>query len=151
MSLVKAIAYCHSKGVSHRDIKLDNILINQEGVIKIIDFGFAMQKLLPSDKIADFCGTPSYMCPEIVQRHPYDGHKADIWALGVLLYRLLNGKYPFKGSSDNELYGAILYKEPQFAVDVPQGARLLVCRMLEKKPINRPAADEILNSQWFRE
>lgn len=151
LALTKAIDYCHTKGVSHRDLKLDNILINHEGVIKLIDFGFAVRKMNDDDKISDFCGTPSYMCPEIVQRQPYDGFKADIWALGVLLYRLLNGRYPFRGTNDNELYGAILYKEPKFVVDVPQGARALICRMMDKKPSNRPSAGEILTNQWLRE
>lgn len=150
-SLLQAVAYCHSKGVSHRDIKLDNVLINPEGVVKLIDFGFANKRSLSTDKISDFCGTPSYMSPEIVQRQPYDGHKADIWALGVMLYRLLNGRYPFKGSSDNELFSSIMYSEPQFAVDVPQSARLMVCRMLEKKAVNRPTAEEILGCQWLKE
>lgn len=150
-SLMRAIAYCHAAGVSHRDVKLDNVLVSHTGEVKIIDFGFAVKRLTSTYKITDFCGTPSYMCPEIVQRHPYDGHKADIWALGVLLYRLLNGKYPFKGASDGELYGSILYSEPQFAVDVPQSARLLVCKMLEKKPQNRPTAEEVLGSKWLKE
>ena len=76
-------------------------------MIKIIDFGFAC--FIRDDKghrqrHKIFCGTPSYMCPEIVKKHDYDGQYVDLWALGVMLYAMLTGLFPFRGSSENELY-----------------------------------------------
>lgn len=71
--------------------------------VKLIDFGFST--CIPNEKkIKIFCGTPSYMAPEIVNKIEYSGPPADIWALGVLLYALLNGRFPFKGRTDEELY-----------------------------------------------
>ena len=94
--ILKATVYCHSKCVSHRDIKLENIIISGTGVIKVIDFGFST--CIPNDKrVKMFCGTPSYMAPEIAQKTEYCGPPVDIWAIGVLFFVLVSGKFPFKG------------------------------------------------------
>jgi MAP/microtubule affinity-regulating kinase len=99
--------YCHSRCVTHRDIKLENILLDAKcKTIKLIDFGFST--CIPNEKkIKLFCGTPSYMAPEIVKKEEYSGPPSDIWAMGVLLYALLCGRFPFKGQSDKELYAKI--------------------------------------------
>jgi serine/threonine protein kinase len=74
--------------------------------MKIIDFGFST--CIPNDKkIKIFCGTPSYMAPEIVLKTEYCGPPADIWALGVLLFTILTGQFPYRGATDEELYGKI--------------------------------------------
>ena len=95
--VVQAIHYCHEIRVTHRDIKLENILLDEtKTVVKLIDFGFST--CIPHDRLVKiFCGTPSYMAPEIVSKIEYSGPPADIWALGVLLYALLCGKFPFRG------------------------------------------------------
>jgi len=87
--IASAIKYCHSKNITHRDIKLENILLDENKQnIKLIDFGFST--CIPNEKkIKIFCGTPSYMAPEIVSKKEFWGPPADIWALGVLLYALL--------------------------------------------------------------
>ena len=85
--------YCHSRCIAHRDIKLENLLMDEQGILKIIDFGFST--CIPNDKMVKmFCGTPSYMAPEIVLKKEYCGPPADVWALGVLLYALLCGYFP---------------------------------------------------------
>ena len=94
--LCQTLIYLHKENIIHRDIKLHNILINDDHQLKLIDFGFAL-KLKPEDKIHVFCGTPSYMSPEIVNRTPYDGKSSDIWALGVCAYRMIVGTFPFRG------------------------------------------------------
>lgn len=73
---------------------MDNILIDAEGNIKLIDFGFAT--IAPKGKLKLFCGTPSYMSPEIVLKKEYKGDAADIWAVGVVLFTLVSGTFPFK-------------------------------------------------------
>ena len=94
--ILKALVYCHSKCVSHRDIKLENVIISNSGEVKVIDFGFST--CIPNDKqVKMFCGTPSYMAPEIAQKTEYCGPPVDIWATGVLFFVLLSGKFPFKG------------------------------------------------------
>lgn len=111
--VVQAIYYCHQRNVTHRDIKLENILLDEtKTVAKLIDFGFST--CIPHErKVKIFCGTPSYMAPEIVSKSEYSGPPADIWALGVLLFALLCGKFPFKGQNDKELYENIKRQELQ--------------------------------------
>lgn len=94
--ILKALVYCHSKCATHRDIKLENVIISSNGEVKVIDFGFST--CIPNDKkVKMFCGTPSYMAPEITQKTEYCGPPVDIWATGVLFYVLISGKFPFKG------------------------------------------------------
>ena len=94
--ITEALQYCHKKCITHRDIKLENLLMDEEKNIKLIDFGFST--CMPNDKKTKmFCGTPSYMAPEIVLKKEYCGPPADIWALGVLLFALLCGYFPYKG------------------------------------------------------
>lgn len=103
LQVVKGIEYCHARCITHRDIKLENILLDKDRNVKIIDFGFST--CVPNDKkIKIFCGTPSYMAPEIVNKTEYCGPPADIWALGILLYAMVNGCFPFRGSTDKDLY-----------------------------------------------
>ena len=112
--VVSAIHYCHSRCITHRDIKLENILLNEKkNQVKLIDFGFST--CIPNEKkVKLFCGTPSYMAPEIVSKKEYTGPPADVWGLGVLYYALLCGKFPFKGQNDKELYKKICKNDLEF-------------------------------------
>ena len=141
------IDYCHHKNVTHRDIKLENLLLDDNNNIKIIDFGFST--CFSNEKKAKmFCGTPSYMAPEIVARIEYTGPPADIWALGVLLYVLLCGCYPFKAQSDKELYKKIQYGQFSVPAHISQAARSLILRILKLDPLKRPSVSEILKDSW---
>lgn len=95
--IVEAMAYCHRNGVYHRDIKTENVLIDKYKKIKIIDFGFSV-KSTPNTKLTLFCGTPNYMSPEIILKKEYLGGPSDSWALGVLLFVIAAGYFPFKGT-----------------------------------------------------
>ena len=87
IQIFSAMSYIHKNHMAHRDIKLENILIDKNQQIKIIDFGFGMYN--PEDKLQGFfCGTPNYMPPEIIVKKHYIGQKADLWSLGVLLYKM---------------------------------------------------------------
>ena len=107
VQLMSAIEYMHSMDIAHRDIKLENILIEQRtGTLKLIDFGFSC---LSKEKLRVFCGTPSYMSPEIVSKREYYGGPSDIWACGVLLFNLLSGTFPFKSvTTEKDLFRKIL-------------------------------------------
>lgn len=94
--ICQGISYCHAKNIVHRDLKLENILIDENKLVKIIDFGFSIA-IAPDKTLNIFCGTPSYMAPEIVSKKNYKGHATDIWALGILLFTLLCGHFPFRG------------------------------------------------------
>lgn len=102
----KGLLYCHKRGIAHRDLKHDNILIDSQMRIKIIDFGYAIE-MQPGALSRPECGSPNYMPPEIVRRQNYDPFAADIWSLGVILYKLIKGKLPFSGSTNHELAKAI--------------------------------------------
>jgi MAP/microtubule affinity-regulating kinase len=88
------VKHIHDNEFCHRDLKMTNILINREGLVKIIDFGFACPS---QDKLRMYCGTPSYMAPEMVLKKSYYGQPMDVWALAVVLYKLLTGEYAFGG------------------------------------------------------
>lgn len=93
--LVQAVDYLHAEGIYHRDLKLSNILVGDQGTVKLIDYGFAENS---GQKLKEYCGTLSYMAPELITRNPYYGKYVDSWALGVILYRIVTGLFPF-GSS----------------------------------------------------
>ena len=101
--LMLAVGYMHSRGKSHRDLKLDNILYDSETQqIKIIDFGFSLG--LGLDKKVDFwCGTLFYMDPDLVKKVPYSPFAADIWAVGVILYMIYVGKMPYFGEFEGDV------------------------------------------------
>mmetsp|Transcript_1311 Transcript_1311/g.1385 ORF Transcript_1311/g.1385 Transcript_1311/m.1385 type:complete len:1268 (+) Transcript_1311:89-3892(+) len=147
--VISGIHYCHSKNITHRDIKLENLLLDASGNIKIIDFGFAT--CMPKErKVKLFCGTPSYMAPEIVAKKEYAGPPADIWAMGVLLFALLNGCFPFRGHNDKELYRKIMRGEFVIPEHVSTGACALLRRILNVDADQRPTAKEIYYDPWMQ-
>lgn len=120
--IVKSVEYMHENNVIHRDLKLENVLIDRESKqTKLIDFGFSVR--VPSaqeSKLPYLCGTPVYMSPELAQKKEHIGGPADIWALGVILFILLTGKMPFYGSFEEDLYRKIMngkYQWPDFLTD----------------------------------
>ncbi len=99
--LLGAIAYLHSKNMCHRDIKLENIIIDpQTKVIKLIDFGFSVYSTKP---LKLFCGTPSYMAPEIISKKDYYGPPIDVWTCGIAFYVMLTSYFPFQSHTEREL------------------------------------------------
>lgn len=108
--LISALQYLHSKCIAHRDIKLENVMLDDQRNVKLIDFGFSTQ-IPNTQKVKLFCGTPSYMAPEIVLKQEFCGPPTDVYASGVLLYAFFCGCFPFKGSNDKELYQKIATAE----------------------------------------
>lgn len=150
--VVKGIVYCHNRCITHRDIKLENLLLDGQNNIKIIDFGFST--CIPNDrKVKIFCGTPSYMAPEIVNKTEYCGPPADIWALGVLLFTMLCGIFPYKGKINEDLYTKISNAEYKVPVDVISALSKDVLDLLASMFIinveKRISVNEILNHAWL--
>ncbi|CAE7596734.1 mrkA [Symbiodinium microadriaticum] len=144
----QGIKYLHDRHIVHRDVKLENLLLDEQGAVKIIDFGFSTI-VPPGKKLKVFCGTPSYMAPEIVARKEYTGFCADIWAMGVLLYALLCGSFPFRGQNDRDLYRKIVrgvFHIPEFVGD---GAKAMVQRALTADMARRPTVEDLLSDQWL--
>lgn len=148
--IIEALEYCHSLGISHRDIKLENILINPQNNVKLIDFGFST--CFPNEKkLKLFCGTPSYMAPEIVNKQECHGPPSDIWAAGILLYVLLSGGFPFKAAHSKELYGKIQKACFSIPAHISPEASTLIRAMLNLDPLKRPYAKTVLEYSWFKE
>jgi len=144
----QGIRYLHDRHIVHRDVKLENLLLDDNGTVKIIDFGFSTI-VPPGKKLKIFCGTPSYMAPEIVSRKEYSGFCADVWAMGVLLYALLCGSFPFRGQNDRDLYRKIVRGVFHIPDLVGDSARSLLGRVLMLDMNRRPTVDDVLADNWL--
>ncbi|KAG6649103.1 hypothetical protein CIPAW_07G189200 [Carya illinoinensis] len=147
--LIDAVDYCHDKGVSHRDLKPDNLLLDQWGNLKVSDFGLsALRK--PGDILTTACGSPSYVAPELLMNKGYDGAAADIWSCGVILFELLAGRLPFDDSNLINLYKKICradYTCPQWFTE---DQKKLLSRILDPNPKKRMTIPEIVEDEWFQ-
>ena len=146
IQILKAIIFCQSKNISHRDIKLENILIIKNDIVKIIDFGFAV-KATKNEFQKLFCGTPSYMSPEIVNKQKYVAQYSDIWSMGVLLFSMLYGRFPFRAKEQDILFEKISNAVIIFPddVEIDERLKLLFKKIFVVTPTQRPSLNEILN------
>ncbi|XP_024220145.1 testis-specific serine/threonine-protein kinase 6 isoform X2 [Halyomorpha halys] len=149
-----AIEYLHLQHIAHRDIKCENILITAHHNTKLSDFGFATNYTTKNGQpvpLTTYCGTRQYACTEILSSIPYDPEKADMWALGVVLYILVNGHTPFKGNTPKKVIEN--HKKPleyrKGAVFTEQFTSLLpkIFNSIEK---NRISVREFLSSDWVK-
>ncbi|KAF6086191.1 hypothetical protein HJG60_008397 [Phyllostomus discolor] len=144
--LVSALHHCHEKGFAHRDLKPENILLDADNTIKLADFGFT--KEVKHNLLSSFCGTATYMAPEIMMGQAYDGQRVDIWSLGVVLYQLVTGRLPFEG----ETYGAVKKRVltghfllPHF---LSEECQHLLQNIMTLDPAQRPTLDAIIKHPW---
>ena len=96
--ILQCVKECHSRNVVHLDLKLENIMFNKHYEVKLCDFGFAQEINNDNKLIETFVGTESYSAPEIIMRQPFNGYKADVFSLGVILFIMLTGKRPFRNA-----------------------------------------------------
>ncbi|XP_022216003.1 uncharacterized protein LOC111070017 isoform X1 [Drosophila obscura] len=152
--IISGLKFLHKKGIIYRDLKLDNVLLDYEGHVRIADFGMCKLQIY-LDKTADsFCGTPDYMAPEIIKGEKYN-QNVDWWSFGVLLYEMLIGQSPFSGCDEDELFWSICNEIPWFPVYISAEATGILKGLLEKDYAKRlgsqysPAGD-IADHIFFR-
>ena len=152
--IFSSIKYCHDNGIIHRDIKAENIIVQDEKhlFVKLIDFGSC--EILTSSKLTSTykVGSPSYIAPEILNGEEYD-YSVDIWSLGVLMYYLLCGNKPFTGTTEQDIYKEIKTKEVKFKDkiwdNISNEAKNLIKSMLVKNKKKRININQCLYSDWI--
>lgn len=151
--LIDGVSYCHDRGVCHRDLKLENILIDGKGNIKVSDFGLsALPQHFGSDGLLHTtCGSPNYVAPEILANRGYSGTTADVWSCGVILYVILTGYLPFDDRNLAVLYQKIARGDVQIPKWLPPGAQKMIRRILDPNPVTRATVAEIKANEWFRQ
>lgn len=146
--LALAVAYLHEKGIVHRDLKLENVLLDERCRVKLGDFGFTREY----DRgvyMETFCGTTGYAAPEMLQGKRYLGPEVDVWSMGVILYCLLTGTLPFDDDDEAVMKEKVIkgqYEDPEW---LSTDARDLVRSILEVDPAKRLTIPQILASPWF--
>ncbi|CAI8587431.1 unnamed protein product [Vicia faba] len=150
--LIDGVSCCHNKGVFHRDLKLENVLVDAKGNIKITDFNLSA---LPQHCRADgllhtTCGSPNYVAPEILANKGYDGAKSDIWSCGVILYVILTGYLPFDDRNLAVLYQKIFKGDVQIPIWLSPGAQNIIKRILDPNPETRITMSMIKEDEWFK-
>jgi len=151
--LCEALQYLHKRGIVHRDLKLENLLLKKKGglEIKLADFG--LSKLYSGQALQTACGTPFYVAPDVLLGSGY-GPEVDMWSVGVLLYVLLSGRLPFAADSDAELFrliiaGKLVWKTPQFDGVSAEG-KDLIAKLINTDPEARFTATQALNHPWVQ-
>jgi len=146
--LIEGLKYIHRKKIVHRDIKLDNILIDLTNTIKICDFGVS-RKISPDEVMHEHCGTPAYIAPEIFENQGYTGFQCDVWSAGVTLYYILGGVQPFRASSIKDLEQKVILGEFESIDEISDEANDLIKLMLKTDPKKRINVDKILKHPWL--
>ncbi|KAL9377842.1 hypothetical protein Peur_029177 [Populus x canadensis] len=154
--LISGVSYCHSMQICHRDLKLENTLLDGTSAprLKICDFGYSKSSVLHSQPKSTV-GTPAYIAPEVLSRKEYDGKIADVWSCGVTLYVMLVGAYPFEDPEDSRNFRktiqrilSVHYSIPDY-VRVSKECKHLLSRIFVADPEKRITIPEIRTHSWF--
>ncbi|KAM7367340.1 hypothetical protein PAMP_015249 [Pampus punctatissimus] len=134
--IICGLQFLHSKGIIYRDLKLDNVLLDFEGHIKIADFGMCKENMQLDSRTSTFCGTPDYIAPEILLGQKYNS-SADWWSFGVLLYEMLIGQSPFHGRDEEELFQSIRTDNPVYPRWLTKDTKDILIKLFVREPEER--------------
>ena len=141
--IVLGLEFLHSKGIIYRDLKLDNVLLDKEGHIKIADFGMCKENIFSENKATTFCGTPDYIAYEILKGQKYNC-SVDWWSFGVLLYEMLIGQSPFHGDDEEDLFHSIMNDMPHYPRWLAKEASSLLSLLFVRNPKERMGMPDCL-------
>uniref|UniRef100_A0A6B2LDH6 non-specific serine/threonine protein kinase n=1 Tax=Arcella intermedia TaxID=1963864 RepID=A0A6B2LDH6_9EUKA len=149
--MVDAVQFCHEKKIVHHDVKLENMLLQSlpEQSLRLSDFGLS-QKIHPTESISACCGSPLYMAPEVFSTQPHN-ELVDVWSLGVCLYVMVSGTFPFVANSYSDLEEKVLFYDPSYLVGISATCNDLLQGMLRKDPLKRYAMSAIKQHKWVVE
>ena len=151
LDMLSVTNHIHDLGVCHRDIKPENFLLTKNLDIKLSDFGLS-SFFITGSPLRQRVGSPFYVAPEVLERRY--GPAADIWSLGIILYILLSGSFPFYGDTMDDIFEAVSTQEPDTVTgvwkDVSDGAKDLVRRLLCKDPSERITGSRAMTHEWMR-
>nr|XP_033771128.1 serine/threonine-protein kinase N2 isoform X3 [Geotrypetes seraphini] len=139
--VVLGLQYLHEHKIVYRDLKLDNLLLDTEGFVKIADFGLCKEGMGFGDKTSTFCGTPEFLAPEVLTETSYT-RAVDWWGLGVLIYEMLVGESPFPGDDEEEVFDSIVNDEVRYPRFLSTEAISIMRRLLRRNPERRLGASE---------
>ncbi|XP_029317969.1 protein kinase C theta type [Cottoperca gobio] len=134
--IICGLQFLHSRGIIYRDLKLDNVLLDSEGHIKIADFGMCKENMEDESRTSTFCGTPDYIAPEILLGQKYN-NSADWWSFGVLLYEMLIGQSPFHGHDEEELFQSIRTDNPVYPRWLTKDGKDILIKLFVREPEER--------------
>ncbi|XP_043287962.1 RAC serine/threonine-protein kinase [Venturia canescens] len=151
--IISALGYLHSQGIIYRDLKLENLLLDKDGHIKIADFGLCKEDITYGRTTKTFCGTPEYLAPEVLEDNDY-GRAVDWWGVGVVMYEMMCGRLPFYNRDHEKLFTLILLEEVRFPRNITNEARDMLGGLLIKDPNRRLGggpndAKDIMNHAFF--
>ncbi|GJQ10753.1 hypothetical protein GpartN1_g2544.t1 [Galdieria partita] len=148
--LFEGLAYCHERGVAHRDLRLDNLMLDNDGNLKITDFGHAGVFKKGWDLFSTtLVGSLYHLSPEQIKGVCYSGEKIDVWSSGVVVYCLLVGQPPFRANDVSELLNDIVQGNYELPCDLSPEAQELIRSLLQVDPEKRPTCREVLTMKWF--
>lgn len=145
--LVRGLAACHARGIVHRDLKCENLLLDAQLRLKITDFGFSRRQEKGAS-LETYCGSYAYAAPEVVLGDPYDGEPADVWSIGVVLYAMVSGRLPFKDNDIKTLLSDIASKIT-FRSRTSKECQDLIRGMLTFNVNDRLTLDQIKAHPWM--
>ncbi|XP_075900034.1 protein kinase C theta type isoform X2 [Nelusetta ayraudi] len=134
--IICGLQFLHSRGIIYRDLKLDNVLLDSEGHIKIADFGMCKENMQDDSRTSTFCGTPDYIAPEILLGQKYSS-SVDWWSFGVMLYEMLIGQSPFHGHDEEELFLSIRTDNPTYPRWLTKDSKDILIKLFVREPEER--------------